>query len=665
MMVIATGFINFAPAAALWLIFSLAGIAALATLRGAAARATPWWLVAVRLAAVSGAALVLASPGAWSPSNQPATRPIDIVIDGSSSMSLCDNSAAPGITRLERVSDTWLAPIASPDLAEREAPPTYWRLDEQLSRLTREQAATLVPDGAATHLWKGMLEIAAATSTAPPTPRDVVLLTDGRDTTGAPPAGLAESLRARGVRLFAVPLGHASDTPSIRIVADPPPGLAHAGQPVPIRIGLRSNALAGLAADIIITDTSSGAEAARCRITLADAWQGDVAITPSLTPAERGGVAARLYSVRIEIPGRASAPIELPTADAALQVTDRLIRVLMLEGSPSWQTRFMARAFASDPRFALTTVTAIAMPEQQNARAPLRITQGEPTPDGQRITVSDSFEFTPGAFDAFDVVLVGSNISAVLDPAGQSLLSGRAAAGGALLLLQNANLTGPRVRQLAEHTVWPGRLLGADESRAWSAAACAEVYEHALGEHLPTLADAILFADRGVARAGEPIELTARLTVAADADLSGWSITVAGATPSARLPLREAPQTSTRSRRLKSTYSPKSNGSVCFELRDESGVVRSSCIVIIRTPDPERDDTMPDHATLAELARATGGSVLGPADHDVLRSRLSAERATAVTPPIFRPLLLSPWMLGGIGALFVLEWTARRKRGLP
>lgn len=666
MTLLAAEFVTFAPAVGIWLITLLACAATWATIHGATARTVPWKLIALRLTALAGATMLLASPGTWTSSTRPAERTLDVVIDGSASMSLCDNPAAPGVTRLERAGGTWLARDTIAAMSEHHAAPTLWRIDERTSRLTPAQAAALEPAGTATSLWSGLLEVAVERGSKPAAPRDLILITDGRDTSGPPPADLAERLRASGVRLFTVPVGGEEVAPTLRLTADPPPGLAHSGQPSPIRISLRSTSLAGLAANLIITDVGTGAEAARQTITLADTWQGDVAVTPLLAPEERGGVAARLYKVHIEIPGRSAARSDRWESLAALQVTDALARVLMLEGSPGWQSRFLARAITSDPRFELTAVSAIALPERPGVQPTIRVTSSEPSTQGSNITISDQFDRAGGTLGSFDAIILGSNIGAILDDSGQDQLIRRAHEGGAVLLQHPMELSGPRVAPLAEHAAWPGRLLDADESRAWFAASSAAVYELALGSALPDLADVILVADRSISSRGEPVEIIARFTGdEAEADLSQWSLTIASGDAPGRLALHEAARAASGQRCLTATHSPSTDGPLRFELRDASGELRGSCIVVVRTPAPELDDPSPDHAALAQLAEATGGRVLDPTDHTSFLSQRAAEQTAATTPPIFRALLLSPWVFGMLGCLFIAEWIARRRRGLP
>jgi hypothetical protein len=78
----------------------------------------------------------------------------------------------------------------------------------------------------------------------------------------------------------------------------------------------------------------------------------------------------------------------------------------------------------------------------------------------------------------------------------------------------------------------------------------------------------------------------------------------------------------------------------------------------------EDEDLRPDFAELKELARATGGKFLTA---DEFNPSSLAEFDEEISRKVGKKFLLwdSPWLLGGVLVLFILEWIIRKRRGLP
>jgi hypothetical protein len=81
--------------------------------------------------------------------------------------------------------------------------------------------------------------------------------------------------------------------------------------------------------------------------------------------------------------------------------------------------------------------------------------------------------------------------------------------------------------------------------------------------------------------------------------------------------------------------------------------------VRVTSPDDELARIDTDHAALAELARATGGSVVAPDDLAQL-AELPNRSLVIEGRPQVRPLWDNAWVLGALLALLALEWIGRR-----
>lgn len=656
-----------------WAIAALAFIAIVAAARATNTRHAHRWLIAIRCLAITGCTALLSSPGTWHPGETPAHRPLDIIVDTSASMAQCDDPRDPGQTRLDRARETWLSPASLAAAQQHDAPVNFHELADRLTPLDPSRIPTTEPRGSHTHLWSAIESFTSQPTHGnkqPPPPRDLLVITDGRDTSPTTlPPDLASRLVNSNVRLFAAlagrPGAHDPHAP-IRPTIDPPPGLCFDNEPATIRVSLRAPSLAGLPAQIVITDEQSRQEITRAPITLAARWQGDVTFVPARPAHEQAGVTSRLYAARIVVPGREQfeRDADIPFV---LQLSPRTLRVLMIEGRPTWSSRTIARAIASDPRFEFTSAFAVARPARSGEPPTLRVTTTTPGPQGHETLINDHLDASDSALSRYDLIILGSALDAALEPRARAAIDHRAASSAPMLLTGDAPLAGPRVAVLPAELAHPGPLLAPEDARRWADQFRAAAFAHAGIAELPDLPPITLAAHPAHASQQTPIRLIARIDpdLLASEDPARWTISATLAGTLRSLALTEQPADPSGPRRFITQFTPEADGVARFTLLDQNAVQRASAIVVIRTPDPENDDPSPDHSSIAALATATGGRTLAPADHDDFHTQRRAERTASTTPPRFKPWLLSPWFVAIIGTLFIVEWTARRKRGLP
>jgi hypothetical protein len=84
------------------------------------------------------------------------------------------------------------------------------------------------------------------------------------------------------------------------------------------------------------------------------------------------------------------------------QVQDRRLHVLMLEGQPYWDTKFLAQSLRKDERIELTQITQIS-PDNRETLVSRAEQQSPRVPS------------TPEQWSRYDVVIVGSNVQQIID----------------------------------------------------------------------------------------------------------------------------------------------------------------------------------------------------------------------------------------------------------
>lgn len=210
-------------------------------------------------------------------------------------------------------------------------------------------------------------------------PAAVVLIGDGRSPSAASPvASLPAQRSADADNAAAAPLV-AAVVPSpaantARIIRIDAPKRVHLSEPVPVTVQIEARGLAGRTSAIVAH--AGGLEVARAT----HKW-----------PAGSAGV--ERAAINLAIPSLQTGPARFTisivddaedstngaTADVAVEVHDRPLRVLFVNGRPSWATRFIERALDRDPRFTVSTTTRVSRGlTATSASAPASLAASDP-----------------------------------------------------------------------------------------------------------------------------------------------------------------------------------------------------------------------------------------------------------------------------------------------
>jgi hypothetical protein len=279
----------------------------------------------------------------------PPGKPLlTILIDRSASMATRD--AENGKTRYE-------AGVACAAAAARELGQRYEvRLRifaETPSSVSLETLAKQTPDGAATDLAAALED---SLEDDRPQGQAMLLLSDGINN-----AGPVERLRqcAAKAKAMAAPvyvrsIGGAATVNDLEVGLDQPQELAFVGQRVPVVVSLRHRGSLPTNASLSLFLDGKPVEKTKRNVTL-----------------KKNDTVEEVFHVSHKAPGlyryevRADAlPGEVTTvnnsAPLLLRVVDQPIRVLLLEGKPYWDTKFLVRTLSADQSIELTSVVQLA-----------------------------------------------------------------------------------------------------------------------------------------------------------------------------------------------------------------------------------------------------------------------------------------------------------------
>ncbi len=256
-----------------------------------------------------------------------------VVMDRSASLSVPD--APGGVTRAEQANDALdRARPALASLAER---------SELAYLVFGSDARVVAPDATAREADEPATRLGGALAAALESARGgpiggIVLLTDGRTTDTIPPAVLRR-LEGERVPVFGVPLGSPDPVRSVAIDQTESPGVAFAEDAVPVRARIVWSGAAPDALRARLVDRASGAVLDERPVdTDASDDSGPGAwVTLTTTPDRAGTQDLEVVLVGVtddtdESDNAARVPIE---------VVDRPIRVLYIDGHPRWEHRYV------------------------------------------------------------------------------------------------------------------------------------------------------------------------------------------------------------------------------------------------------------------------------------------------------------------------------------
>lgn len=247
----------------------------------------------------------------------------------------------------------------------------------------------------------------------------IVVFSDGRAT--EPPARtLVRKLLAERVPVVVVPLGSETALADWSVRSATGPGVAFAQDVVPIeavveRVGADTG---GAPVKVQLVDTRTGDVLDEHAVTLGGGPSASERVTLTSTPGA-GGSAAK-WTVRIA-PDPARGPDLLTgnnEAAVGVEIVDRPLRVLYLDGYPRWEYRYL-QAILTREKSVASTATLLSPGRRylQEGNTPM-----------------DALPNSPQEWDALDVIVLGDVQPEVFSPDQLRQIRARVASGGAGLL---------------------------------------------------------------------------------------------------------------------------------------------------------------------------------------------------------------------------------------
>lgn len=359
--------------------------------------------MAMRCVLIGLVGLLLMGPSAVrQPIESPEKPVLRVLVDTSASMQTPDMD---GLSRFDFIGERWLAPARLRELGQ-----TYrvelFAFGESLRAAGSDllnQPGTVVATAGESHIARSVSDSVMMSRESVENDSGgggtLLVFSDGRDTLDAPMQPVGRLAQSRSVPIYTVPLGGPSVSRDVAVMAVPQQPYLFADEPgaIAVRV-MRSNTGPGGA----VVHVEQGGEVRAFTVTFddKDTASVDVPIVQT-TPGT--------YEYRVWVdPVVGEVDETNNTQPVFVEVTAKRLRVLLLEGQPYWDTKFLAHALRKDPRIELIQVTQVSRDKRETIVSR----------EGADAELPDSLE----AMGRFDVVILGRDITNVLDARIVSLL---------------------------------------------------------------------------------------------------------------------------------------------------------------------------------------------------------------------------------------------------
>ncbi len=321
------------------------------------------------------------------------TRPVlRVLVDNSASMQTADMA---GESRASFAARTWLSGGAF-DRLRREYEVELYAFDRTTLRVDSgvfadNEQAEAQATGAMTRVAESLRHVLA--SSRGKDEAGVLLISDGRDSEATPVEPVAALARSRSLPVHVVPLGGPMLRQDISVIAIPQQEYLLAGEEG--RISVRVVQVGAADAQIKLHWRQGGRKETRL-INFQGADAVDIELPVSET--EPG-----LYEYELLVdPLEDEIESKNNRALVFMKVTQGRFKVLLLEGEPFWDTKFLAQSLRKDDRIELTQISQINPQRQQRV-----ITRTEQKSARTPTTLEDLAKY--------DVIVIGRGIENVLD----------------------------------------------------------------------------------------------------------------------------------------------------------------------------------------------------------------------------------------------------------
>lgn len=352
--------------------------------------------------------LMLLNPTSIMPREQDDKPQLLVLVDTSRSMAVSDVDAR---TRLQAATDTLATALPQWDHSLRVL---VRRFDTEASLADPSRLGELSASGTETALPQAIRSAVAELSKTT-SESGILILSDGQSTQpGASSA--AEYALSQSVPIWTTPLGGSVPQKDIRLEVDNHEVIAFAGESVAIRATLHQEGYPNRLFKVSLLANRTTQET----LEVQPGEDGAASMTFHVTAPEKGEERLSLQAAPLEDESDAVNNEQ----SVFLRVIAGKPRILVAEGQPHWDTKFLVQSLNANPHLEVTAVYRVA-PKRH-----VTITSGA---DGTARKAVDSFPRTEDDYSHYDMIILGRCAETFFDENTDPLLTAWVARGGRLV----------------------------------------------------------------------------------------------------------------------------------------------------------------------------------------------------------------------------------------
>ncbi len=366
----------------------------------------------MRIAGIAAMSLLLLGPSRQLPSAQSAVRPrLTILLDTSQSMRTPDCGSR---SRISHAAELLLHPERL-GVLNRDFEIDLQGFDAAVRPLDVQEVRSRPDDFALGRETRLAESVGTVLAQARGEGEALLVISDGRDTSGEPVQRAASLAAAKNIPVFTMPLGGVSSVPDAALLA----------------LALQDTLLPDEPGQLLVRIYQSGLAGQSTQLRL---QQGDSLETFPLTlsredftelklPIRQKAAGQYEYQVSLDPVGEET-ELANNSQPVFVEVMNRRLRVLVIEGEPYWDTRFLCQSLRKDEQIELIQLTQIGERKRETL-----VARG-----GGEI---NRLPQTASEWSSYDVVIVGRGLETILDDRTARGLGEFVEAGGQLVMARS------------------------------------------------------------------------------------------------------------------------------------------------------------------------------------------------------------------------------------
>jgi hypothetical protein len=371
----------------------------------AAARCRPFrrlTIVVLRGLALAGFGWLALNPGRWERETTGYDKEWVLMVDRSRSMATADVAGRSRWTEARRLAGKAVTASGRRDHVSVQV------FAGQAETMTIDGMASGKPDGELTDIVTSGRALLARYRSGARRLSGVVLLSDGRQTRPAAVTDLAAESRAQQAPFYVIPLGGDVPRKDVSLSVIRRQMVAFAGQKVKVGVRLRNEGAGLLAVPVELRDAENRVIASQ-KVDVAEGVTVTVQFT--LAPGEPGYGELECSIPRYE----GEATVVNNSVRFGLSVLRNKLRVLVVEGNPGWESKFLVQLLRAQANLQVSTVYRLSAERFFKVETDLADVR-----ESETALFPDSAE----ALGNHDLIVFGKGVEYFLTPERISLLRG-------------------------------------------------------------------------------------------------------------------------------------------------------------------------------------------------------------------------------------------------